>query len=361
MAEIPALAGVAEAFSLPGRFLEAAPYGEGHIHETFLAVCGSNGGQKRFIFQRLNPAVLVDVSVQMENLERILRHLASKESDRRKRPTLVPTKEGRSFWEDSKGAVWRAFEFIEGSKTIQTIRAPEEAREAARTFGRFLKNLSGMESLNLPKGLPHFHDAGKYFLQLEKSVVEDSKNRAAGAKPEIDFALKRRAWTGVLPPLIESGELTQRVVHNDTKINNVLFDAESGEGLCAIDLDTVMPGLILYDFGDLVRSCVSATSEDERSADKVSIRKPIFEALARGFLEEADALIAPPERKQMVFACQLIAFELGSRFLADHLSGDAYFGAAREDQNLDRCRNQFRLAELFEREREELEKAFVRS
>ncbi len=359
MAEIPALAEVVEAFSLPGKLLESSPYGEGHIHETFLAVCGSDGEQKRFIFQRLNPAMLVDVSVQMGNLERILRHLASKESNRRKRPTLVPTKGGRAFWNDPSGAVWRAFEFIEGSKTIQTVRTPDEAREAARVFGGFLKQISDMEPLNLPKGLPHFHDAGKYFLQLEKSVAEDSKNRAAGAKPEIDFALKRRVWTGVLPPLIESGELTQRVVHNDTKINNVLFDAESGEGLCAIDLDTVMPGLILYDFGDLVRSCVSATSEDERSAGEVSIRRPIFEALAKGFLEQVDGLITPAERKQMVFACQLIAFELGSRFLADHLSGDAYFGAARENQNLDRCRAQFRLAELFEREREALEKMFV--
>lgn len=358
MAETPALAGVAEAFSLPGKLLEGAPHGEGHIHDTFLVVCGPDADRKRFILQRLNPTALVDVSIQMGNLERVLRHLAAKEPDRRRRLTLVPTREGRAFWHDPAGAAWRAFEFITGSKTIQSVRTPDEAREAARTFGRFLNDLSDMEPLDLPQGLPHFHDAGKYFLQLERTVAEDPKKRAAGTKKEIDFALSRRAWTGVLPPLIESGELVERVVHNDTKINNVLFDAESGEGLCAIDLDTVMPGLILYDFGDLVRSCVSATEEDERTADKVSIRKPIFEALARGFLEEAGGLIAPPERKQLVFVCQLIAFELGSRFLADHLGGDAYFGAAREGQNLDRCRTQFRLAELFERERPVLEKMF---
>lgn len=342
---------ISEQFQIFGEFVHAEPFGDGHINDSYVATYKQGGASIRYLHQRINHHVFRNPPALMENFQRVTNHISRllHESDvpdrSRKGLTLVPTKEGMSYLQDVHGNFWRTCVFIEGTATYDVIETTRHAFEAARAFGEFQKQVSGLGGPRLHETIPDFHHTPKRFAALERAVEADPLNRAVGAKREIDFVLRRRELCDVLLKLQESGEIPERIAHNDTKLNNVLLDIETGEGMCVIDLDTVMPGLALYDFGDLVRSATSSAAEDERDLSKTYMRMEMFEALVRGYLSSAGEFLTEAEITCLPFSGKLITFEIGLRFLTDYLLGDTYFKVRREGHNLDRCRTQFKLVE----------------
>jgi hypothetical protein len=341
---------VARRFQIYGEFREAEPYGSGHINDTYCAVFDQAGIITRYIFQRINHNIFKQPELLMENIQRVTTHLAAKvsgarESSRRSL-TLIPTREGLCFHRDEQGNYWRAYLFIQKARSYDAVENPRQAFEAAKAYGHFQKLLADLPSPRLHDTIPDFHHTPKRFATLVKAIDADVANRATLAKREIDFALRHASITGVL---LDAG-LPERVTHNDTKFNNVMLDDETGEGICVVDLDTLMPGLALYDFGDMVRTTTSPAKEDERDLTKVKMQFPMFEALVRGYLAAAGDSLTPAEKNLLAFSGKLITFEIGIRFLTDYLSGDTYFKVHREGHNLDRCRTQFQLVESIEQQ-----------
>jgi hypothetical protein len=334
-------------FRLHGNYLEASPYGSGHINDTYAAVYNQAGTRVRYIVQRINHHVFKQPENVMGNIRRVTEHLGLAYADdpRGSQHTLslVLTHEGEAFHRDDAGNVWRVYLFIEGARTCDVVESPAQAFQVARAFGLFQKRLTDLPGPRLHETIRDFHHTPARFAALEKAVAADAHNRARLAKPEIDFALRHRDLVGVLTGLQTRGLIPERITHNDTKLNNVMLDDATGEGICVIDLDTVMPGLALYDFGDMVRTTTSPALEDERDLSKVTMQMPMFEALAQGYVSTAGEFLTPVERDYLAFSGKLITFEIGIRFLTDFLAGDAYFKVHREGHNLDRCRTQFAL------------------
>jgi Ser/Thr protein kinase RdoA (MazF antagonist) len=345
---------VARQFQMHGEFLHAEPYGSGHINDTYRANFAQSGTPVRYILQRINQTAFKDPVALMENVQRVTAHVGAKVSSQpdssRRALTLIPTRQGAAYHRDAQGNFWRAFIFIEKARTYDAVGSPEQAFEAAKAFGQFQRMLADLPAPRLHDTIPDFHHTPKRFAALEKAIESDARNRARLAKPEIEFALRHKPITGVLLDL----RLPERVTHNDTKFNNVLFDEASGEAICVIDLDTVMPGLVLYDFGDLVRSATSPVGEDERDLSKVEMQFPMFEALVRGYLASAAEFLSKTEKMHLPFAAKLITLEQGIRFLADFLAGDTYYKVHRQNHNLDRCRTQFKLVESIERQEDQM-------
>jgi Ser/Thr protein kinase RdoA (MazF antagonist) len=260
----------------------------------------------------------------------------------------VPARNGRSWHTDADGNHWRCYLFIERATTYDRIETAAQACEAAKAFGLFQQQLSDLPPPRLHETIPDFHHSRSRFDALRAAVEADPHNRAAAAQPEIEFCLRRETMVDVLLGLHARGAMPERVTHNDTKLNNVMLDDVTGEGVCVIDLDTVMPGLALYDFGDMCRTACSPTAEDERDLTKVEARMDIFEALVRGYLTTAGGFLNATEQEMLPFAARLITFEIGIRFLTDHLLGDRYFKIHRDNHNVDRARVQFKLVESFE-------------
>jgi hypothetical protein len=344
--------GVVRHFQIAGEFLGAAPHGNGHINGTYCVTFKQNGGCVRYLLQQINLSIFKDPAALMENIQRVTAHLGSKYAGRpdrsRRGLTLVPSRDGAAYHRDAAGNVWRCYVFIERARTFDVVASPAQAFKAAQAFGQFQTLLADLPAPRLHDTIPDFHHTPKRFAALETALAADTVNRAKFAQPEIEFALRHKT----ICPVLLAANLPERVTHNDTKLNNVLLDDATGEGICVVDLDTVMPGLAPYDFGDLVRSAANPAKEDERDLSKVEMRFPLFEALARGYLSAAGEFLTPAERKLMAFSSKLITFELGLRFLTDFLSGDVYFKVRRDGQNLDRCRAQFKLMESIAQQEE---------
>jgi aminoglycoside phosphotransferase (APT) family kinase protein len=263
---------------------------------------------------------------------------------------LVPARNGKYFYLDAEGGYWRAYLFIEKARSYDAIEAPQQAFQAASAFGRFQNLLADLPAPRLHDTIPFFHHTPKRFDALEQAIQADAANRAKLAAPEIQFALRHKAMAS----LLLDAQLPERVTHNDTKLNNVMLDDKTGEGVCVIDLDTVMPGLVLNDFGDMVRTSTCPVSEDERDLSKVEMQFPMFEMLLRGYLSTAGEFLTQPEKHYLAFAGKVITFTIGLRFLTDFLAGDTYFKVHRENHNLDRCRTQFKLIESLEQQEERI-------
>ena len=346
------------AFQIWGSFVSVAPYGNGHINDTFVVVFDQAGQKVRYILQRLNESIFKDGAALMDNIMRVTSHQHRKlrqsglDSPSRRALTLVPSQEGASFHRDTNGNLWRTYLFIENAKGYDRIENPGQAESAARAFGAFQQLLVDLPGGPLHETIPHFHDTASRFETLVRAIEADTHNRAQEAREVIEFALARQQDAGVLVSLQQSGKIPTVVTHNDTKLNNVLIDEASGEGICVIDLDTVMPGLALYDFGDMVRTATNSAPEDERDLSRVTMRMEVFEALVRGYLSSAKAFLSPLERELLPFAGKILSFECGIRFLTDYLQGDTYFKTRRPGQNLDRCRCQLRLAASIEEQTE---------
>lgn len=345
---------VAQQFQMDGEFFSAVPFGSGHINDTFCATFHHDGAPNRCLLQRINHDIFKDPAALMENVRRVTGHLRQKfarlPDAGRRVLTLIPTREGAAFHRDAAGNCWRAFVFIEGARSFDAVESPAQAWQAAKAFGEFQKQLADLPAPRLYDTIPDFHHTPKRFAALEQAIAADVAGRVRLAATEIEFALSRKALCRVF---LDAG-LPERVTHNDTKLNNVLLDDRTGEGICVIDLDTVMPGLAAYDFGDLVRSATCPASEDERDLSGVKMRFPLFEAVARGYLSAAGEFLTSEEKKLLPFAGKLITFETGIRFLTDYLSGDTYFKIHRDGQNLDRCRRQFKLVESIEQQETEM-------
>jgi hypothetical protein len=356
------LRAIAGFFRIQGDFHSGASYGHGHINDTYAVVFDQAGSPVRYLFQRINHHVFKNPSAVMENISRVTAHLREKleaewaaETSRRVL-TLVPTADGRMWEMDEQGNHWRCYLFIEKARTYDQVATPGQAHQAARAYGRFQELLADLPAPRLRDTIPLFHHTRSRFEALRQAITDDPGGRAHGLREEIDFCLQREPMVDVLLTLQARGALPERVIHNDTKLDNVMIDDATGEGICVVDLDTVMPGLVLYDFGDLCRTAACARAEDERDLGEVEMRLDMFEAIARGYQATAGGFLIPPETEHLAFSAGLITFEVGMRFLTDHLLGDRYFKIERPGQNLDRARAQFRLVESFERHQAAMER-----
>ncbi len=348
-------------FHIYGEILHAEPCKIGHINETYTATYDQGGTRVRYIHQKINQNVFRDADAVMENLVRVTTHLRDKlaaENSRdvtRRALTLVPARTGQPFYRNGNGDVWRTFVFIEGVQTFEAVQSPRQAYEAGRAFGQFQRLLSDLGGQRLHETIPNFHNTRLRFSALQQAIEEDHYNRAQGARKEVEFALSQEPIVDVLLSALARGELPERVTHNDTKFNNVMMDVVSGQAMCVVDLDTVMPGLAHYDFGDMVRTATSPTVEDELDLAKVEMQMPLFEGLARGYLEGAGSFLTSAEKSYLAFAGKLITFTIGIRFLTDFLRGDKYFRVHRPNHNLDRCRTQFKLVQSIHRQEEAMQ------
>ena len=337
----------AQAFDMPGEILAAERYGSGHIHDTWRVVFGDGRGERRIILQRMNTAIFKNPATLIENIERVTKHLRSKIEDARDPDRrvlrLLSTRGGVLCHVDAADRYWRAYNFIGDATSFDEVGSAEQAFQAARAFGEFLRQLGDLPGPRLHESIPDFHNTAKRFGVFERAIEADAAGRCAGAEREIAFAMQRRELTHVL-----DSDLPERVTHNDTKLNNVLIDDASGEGLCVIDLDTVMPGVAAFDFGDMVRTMTCSAAEDEKDLARVAMDFELFEAVLRGYLEGAADFLTVAERESLITGAKVIIFEQGMRFLTDYLAGDTYYKVSSAEQNLDRCRTQFKLLESIE-------------
>ena len=348
-------------FRLPGRFVGAAPHGNGHINDTFIVATQADAGPARSILQRVNDRVFRNVPALMENLSRVTRHIGDHAPSRVRAPQPIPTRAGALWHQDAEGAYWRSFAFVDRATAHDRLADPRHAFEVARGFGLFQHALVDLPGPRLHETIPGFHDTRRRFEALRRAIAQDSAGRAAACPGEIAFAMDREALCDVLLDLLAAGALPERVAHNDAKPNNALLDDASGRCVCVIDLDTVMPGTALFDFGDLVRSATNAADEDERDLSLVSMRMEIFDGLARGYASASRSFLTGTERAHLAFVGKLITYENGLRFLADHLEGDVYYKIRRPSHNLDRCRNQFALVRSIEEQEPAMQAAVDRA
>jgi len=349
-----------EKFAIDGCLVFASSYGNGHINDTFVVVAELQNKQARYLIQRINHDVFKDPARVMENIRRVTEHqqlkLMEHPDAHRRSLVLIPCRDGGLYHRDNSGNFWRCCRFIEKASTYDVVETPAQAYQAARIFGQFQNDLVDLPGERLFETIPDFHNTPKRLSDLQHAVERDSYNLAATVKEEIEFALTRESITGKLLDLNASGEIPERITHNDTKLNNLLIDDETGEGICVIDLDTVMPGLALYDFGDMVRTATSPAVEDETDLSKVSMQIHLYEALIKGYLSTAGEFLTPAEKSQLAFSGKLLTFETGIRFLTDYLEGDVYFRSHRPKHNLDRCRNQFKLVTSIEEQEDAMNK-----
>ena len=349
------------AFGFGNQCSYVKPFGEGHINETYAVYMPTEQGTEEpfYVLQRINTNVFKQPGQVMDNIFGVteyLRDVIRKEGGDPDRETMscIKTKKGENFFEDDQGQPWRCSNFITNSMCYQTVEEPEQFYQSARSFGHFLKQLGDYPASSLYETIPFFHDTVKRFQAFSQAVQRDVKNRARTCREEIDFALAREEDCAVLMNQLNEGILPLRVTHNDTKLNNILFDKETGEGLCIIDLDTIMPGLAANDFGDSIRFGASTAEEDEKDLDKVHFDIHLYELYVKGYVEMAREVLTPEELMSLPWGARLMTFECGIRFLADYLQGDVYFKTAYPEHNLVRARTQFKLVKEMEEQFEEM-------
>jgi aminoglycoside phosphotransferase (APT) family kinase protein len=353
---------ISKQFQIYGEIKHAETFKIGHINETYSATYDQGGTRVRYIHQKINKGVFKHPPTVMNNVMRVTSHIRKKleaqqaEDITRRSLVVIPTRDGHSFYQNGDGEYWRTFVFVEGVQTFEAVQNPQQAFEAGRAFGEFQLHLVDLPEGRLLETIPDFHHTRKRFEAFQQAVQEDHFNRAKDAQKEIGFARNLEAMVDVILQAMEKGKIPERVTHNDTKFNNVMLDAKTGVAKCVVDLDTVMPGCALYDFGDMIRTTTSPTMEDERELSKVRMQMPMFRKLAEGYLSTAGGFLTKAEKSLIAFSGKLITYEIGLRFLTDFLSGDTYFRIHRPDHNLDRCRTQFKLVESIQRQEEAMQK-----
>ncbi len=342
---------IAERFLQGGRILSCASYGQGHINDTFKV----DTEKTSFILQRINRHVFHEPARVMENLLRITEHIEKRLKEEGTDPSrrvlhVNRTNDGRLYYVDEEGEYWRALTFVDGAVCFERAENEDIFREGALAFGSFQKLLSDFPASRLYETIPRFHDTGLRLEQFVQALSADPAGRADRVREETAFLLERKELAGRLSGAAARGEIPLRVSHNDTKLNNVLIDKKSGHWLCVLDLDTVMPGLSLTDFGDAIRFGASTGAEDEPDLDKVHFDRHLYEVYREGFLEGCGGSLLDKEICMLPDGAMVITYEQALRFLTDYLSGDVYYKTAREDHNLDRARTQIRLLQEMEAE-----------
>ena len=344
---------MARRFALPQGEITAAPYGNGHINDTLCVCVKTPEGMRRYIMQRVNRYVFKQPEDVIANIARVTEYLrgiivAEGGDPERETLTLVPTVDGKPFAYDEDGELWRMYLFIEGTISRDLPDTPELFALSGAAFGRFQRQMGGFPAASLVESIPDFHNTPARYAQLMDAVARNEAGRLDEVGEELAFCRKYEREVHTLLDALAAGEIPLRVTHNDTKLNNVLLDAQTGRGVCVIDLDTVMPGLAAYDFGDSIRFGANTAEEDEQDLSKVSLSLPMFEAFARGFLSEAGQVMGRREIELLPKAEKLLTLECGMRFLADYLNGDKYFRIHRPGHNLDRAHTQFALVRSME-------------
>ena len=321
----------------------ALPHGNGHINNTFLVDC-----KPRVILQRINTSIFKNPAEVMGNIMAVTAYLREKIAEsggdpERETMTFLTTKEGLPYYKTADGDYWRACYFVEDTVCLEVAKSPEDFAEVAHAFGRFQRMLSDFPADRLAETIARFHDTPNRFAQLEEAIAADRAGRVASVEAEIALCRKFQKYASLIVDGIAEGTVPLRVTHNDTKLNNVLLDATTRKGICVIDLDTVMPGSLLYDFGDAMRTGASTGAEDEIDLAKVQFDLAKFEAFTAAFLEELGDSMTARERELLPYSALIITLEQATRFLADHINGDVYYHIHRDNHNLDRARTQLKL------------------
>ena len=321
----------------------AEPYGNGHINDTFVFDC-----KPKYILQKINTQIFKDPDELMENILGVTEHLKKKIAQaggdtERETLTVIHTKDGKPYYRTEDGECFRVYKFISDATSYDLAENPMQLYHAAKAFGKFQNLLADYPAETLHETILRFHDTRDRFAQLKEAIKNNKANRLDKVKAEVEFALAREKDADVVLDAIKAGEVPLRVTHNDTKLNNVMLDNKTGEGICVIDLDTVMPGSLLYDFGDALRFAGSSGAEDETDLSKIEFLLENYESFAKGFIEELSGVLTEKEKELLSFSVKLMTYECGIRFLTDYLNGDVYFKIHRPEHNLDRCRTQFKL------------------
>ncbi len=346
-------------FSCKGTFESGVPFGSGHIHDTY-KVTTEEKDQPNYILQRINTHIFRDVEELQNNIFQVTTHIRKKlaaipgSDPDRETLTIIPARNGKLYHRDDEGKYWRVYLFIERHKSYDRVETPEQAYQGGRAIGRFEKLIAGLDPSGIYEVLPGFHDMELRLDNFHKALEKDPENRAAAIPEDIRFVLDRAEEMKTIKKLGQAGKIPLRITHNDTKFNNVLLD-ENDKSLCVIDLDTVMPGYIHYDFGDAIRTTANSSFEDETDLSKVFVRLDLYEAFARGFMEEVREELNDTEIDHLPFSARMLTFIIGLRFLTDYLDGDHYFKIHHPGHNLERARTQFKLVSSMEEHREEME------
>ena len=352
---------VLEKFRFDGELVSCKEFGSGHINKTYIAKYNADGEEKRYVVQRVNGAVFKNIDELMENVfavTKYLRGVIAENGGNPDRETLhyIKTRDGENYYKCDDGSFYRAYIFVSNSVSYDSADTPELFGSSGAAFGKFQKMLGGFESDTLHETIPHFHNTiWRYENEFLPALSADKAGRASTCESEIEFITSRKDDMGKIEELVKSGDIPLRVTHNDTKLNNVMFDKDTNECVCVIDLDTVMPGVALFDFADAIRFGASTAAEDEPDTSKVSLNLDYFKAYSAGFLGECGDTLNECEKDNLAFAAKLITLELGMRFLTDYLNGDEYFHTDYPEHNLVRARNQLALVEDMERKMSEME------
>jgi len=330
---------ICDHFQLTGKVITCEPYGEGHINSTYMLVC-DNG--KRYILQKVNGHVFRNGKALMENVIAVTQYISTKISEERQCLHLIPTCDGILYYVDENGEYWRVYDFIEDAICLQAPETQNDFYESAMAFGAFQKQLADFPADTLAETIPAFHNTPNRYKNFLNAVKNDSRGRVSECRYEIDEYLKRAADANILQDLLTSGMLPLRVTHNDTKLNNVMLDMQTRKALCVIDLDTVMPGLMAYDFGDSIRFGAATAKEDEKDLSKMTIDLELFRTYTKGYMTACPDM-TDAEVDSLRWGAKLMTLECGVRFLTDYLEGDVYFSIHYPQQNLDRARTQLKL------------------
>ena len=349
---------IAKEFAINGEVISIEPYGEGHINSTFLMTTT----ESRYILQKINKNVFSSPTEVMENIVAVTEFLSEKieasgGDTKRETLTVIPAKDGKKYVL-SDGEYYRVYIFIENATSHQVAKTPDVFKSAACAFGKFQNMLAGFDASKLHETIKNFHNTKTRFQDFERAVAENKSGKADSVREEIEFAMARKQDAGIIVDGIAEGSIPLRVTHNDTKLNNVMIDDLTGKGVCVIDLDTVMSGSLLYDFGDSIRFGTNPASEDEKDLSKVYCDLSLFESFVEGFLSELGDSITQRELELLPMSAKLMTLECGIRFLGDHINGDTYFKIHRENHNLDRARTQFKMVADMESKMDEM-KAIV--
>lgn len=349
-------------YPMQGKVGEAVPFGNGHINDTYvIPYTYENGAKSRILLQRINTHIFRNPQGLMKNLAAVAAFMKEKVilaggDPLRETLTLIPASNGEDYVRDSQGNYWRQLLHVDDTITYEQIPNEDVFNQAAQAFGTFQRRLADYPAHTLIETIPNFHYTPARYNAFLSALKDDAYGRAPSARPEIDFVLAHQKDTAVLTDMMQAGQLPLRVTHNDTKLNNVLFDRLTGKSLCVIDLDTVMPGLSLYDFGDAIRFGASTAAEDETDLDKVTLSLSYYNAFAQGFMQTAGDILTDEEKRMMPMGAKVITLECGIRFLTDYLQGDTYFKIHRPHHNLERARTQFKLVGEMEQKWDALSK-----
>ena len=348
-------------FSLNGTFTEYDKINNGHVNSTFTLTFEEDGEIVKYVLQMINTEAFKNPEGLMNNIVAVTNHIRKKNEELnipwadRGTLTFLPCKDGKYFYIDEKNNCWRVYRFIDDVFTYNVIDDEQVFLNAGIAFGDFQNLLSDFDGSTLYETIEKFHNTASRVENLKNAILENRAGRLDSVKDEIEFALSHEEEAHVLVDLIDEGKLPLRVTHNDTKLNNILFDKDSNKGICIIDLDTVMPGLSLYDFGDSIRFGANTASEDEKDLSKVSLSLSLYEAYVKGYLSSAKDALTDLEKELLPMGAKMMTYECGIRFLTDYLNGDIYFHTDYPEHNLDRCHTQFELVKDIERKWTEMQ------